>query len=134
MMNIYKWIYVLIGSAISLFSITLGAFAVIQVPQGEVASLFRQASVVGIFVSCIVVYRFLLGSKKGHLVIFSYLLIGFIVNFVNYLSVERRLQLTLALLIVILMALTAIFLAAVLRQTKDINYFERYFSSSTPFT
>lgn len=133
MTNIYKWIYVLIGSTISLFSFALGAFAVIQVPEGEVTSLFRQASVVTIIVSCIVLYRFLLGYKKGHLVIFSYILIGFIINLVSYLGVERRMQSMLALLITILMALTAFFLAALLKKTKDQNYFERYFSDSTSF-
>ena len=126
-MNSYKVFYRLMGLLIGSFAFAVGAYALEQSIITNGGSLLLSVAVLGIFISCITSYRFLYGKKKGHLIIFSYLIIAFLVNIEGYLVVTGGLDWIAGPLMGLLAAMTVFVLASILRLTNDADYFKKYF-------
>ncbi len=124
---VLKQLYKLTSIIIFLFSVWLAIEAAVDFRNQNISTLM-QLPIISIIISLITFWRFLFGNKKGHLILFSYLIISLVVAFSAYVDIEYNNLLGVTLALNILIALTSILLAFILRETKDIDYFKKYFS------
>lgn len=126
-MNLNEFLYRSVGLLIGLCAFVVGVYALKLTINANEIALLSQAAGISILASCIALYRFLYGRKRGHLIIFSYLILAFVINIEAYVAASGGLDWIVGPLMTIMVAMAAIVLALILRHTNDSDYFERYF-------
>ena len=116
-MNLYKFFYKLMGLLIGLCAFVVRVYALELAISANESVFLSQAAGLSILASCIALYRFLYGRKRGHLIIFSYLILAFVINIEAYVATTGGLDWIAGPLMTTLAAMTVIVLDSILRLT-----------------
>jgi len=84
---------------------------------------FLHQTVVSILFPMVCFYRFAFGKKRGHPIIFSYILISLIISMETYGAITGAMPLNMEFLIGMLIVFIVIMLSRILRKYKDSDYF-----------
>ena len=129
----YKQAYMILGSVFGLCSLSLAAYAIEISLHENMSSFILQAAILSVVYALASTYRFINGAKKGHLIIFSYLILSSLLSLEAYLAATGFLTWVIGPLMTFLVATATLILASILRLTRDGDYFSKYFDEGAIF-